>query len=188
VKVKRKSRTRSEIRTRRRNLLRKTISLLLLLLCILPMIGGNVQPIWVIPAAVCIAMNEDFYFGMLAGVIAGFGIDLACDTALGANAIYMVLFCTFVSLLFTQLLRRSFVHFFWLTALCTFLRAGIHYLLTTVIFEAEGRAALWQSVLLPSCLLTLGAALIVYCFYLPCGRLLTGRVRSMDAAAIRRDW
>ena len=47
---------------------------------------------------------------------------------------------------------------------------------------------LWQRVLLPSCLLTLAAAVIVYLLYLPCMKLLTKKFRSMDAAAIRRDW
>lgn len=46
----------------------------------------------------------------------------------------------------------------------------------------------WNSILLPSALLTLAAALLVYLLYLPLTRLLTKRVRSMDAAAIRRDF
>ena len=75
-----------------------------------------------------------------------------------------------------------------LTALCTFLRAGLTYLLTAVIFSVNGRETLWQRVLLPSCLLTLAAAVIVYLLYLPCMKLLTKKFRSMDAAAIRRDW
>ncbi len=188
MKHKARNRTRAEIRVSRRNFFRKLISLLLLLLCIVPMLGGNVQPLWVIPAAVCTAICEDFYFSMLAGIIAGLGIDIACGNVFGANAIYMVLFCTSVTLLFTQLLRPGFFHFFWLTALCTFLRAGLTYLLTAVIFRVDGREMLWQRVLLPSCLLTLAAAVIVYLLYLPCMKLLTKKFRSMDAAAIRRDW
>ena len=188
MKIKRKSRTRSEVRTRRRDLLRKTVCLLLLLLCVFPMLGGNVQPLWVIPAAVFIAMHEDYYFVLFTSVIAGLSIDLSCGTVLGANAIYTVCFCTGVTLLFSQLLRPGFFHFLWLTALCAFLRAGLQYLLTAAIFRADGREALWMHILLPSAAMTVITAIIVYLLYLPCTKLLTKRVRSMDAAAIRRDW
>lgn len=188
MKHKHQNHTRAEIRISRRNFLRKTVSILLLLLCIIPMLGGGVQPLWVIPAAICIAAREDFYFSMAAGVIAGFGIDIACNNVLGANAIFMVCFCAAVTFLFTQLLRPGFFNYLWLTALCAFLRAGLLYFLTAAIFRTEGREMLWQTVLLPSSLLTILAAVPVYLLYLPCIKLLTSRVRTMDAAAIRRDW
>ncbi len=187
-KPRRQRRTSSEQRTQRRNLLRKAFSLILLILCTIPMLGGGLQPIWVIPAAICICMNEDLYFCMAAGVIAGFGIDLACDSILGVNAMYMVILCTAVCLLFAQILRRSFVHYFILTAAGVFLHSALRYLLTVGIFRAEGKEMFWNSILLPSALLTLAAALLVYLLYLPLTRLLTKRVRSMDAAAIRRDF
>lgn len=161
---------------------------MLLILCTIPMLGGGLQPIWVIPAAICICMNEDLYFCMAAGVIAGFGIDLACDSILGVNAMYMVILCTAVCLLFAQILRRSFVHYFILTAAGVFLHSALRYLLTVGIFRAEGKEMFWNSILLPSALLTLAAALPVYLLYLPLTRLLTKCVRSMDAAAIRRDF
>jgi rod shape-determining protein MreD len=183
----RQRRTSSEQRTRRRNLIRRALSLLLLLLCIIPMLGGGLQPLWVIPAAVCICMNEDLYFCMSAGVIAGFGIDLACGSVLGVNAIYMVILCTAVCLLFEQILRRSFLHYFVLTAAGVFLHGMLRWLLTVGIFRTEGRELFWGRILFPSALLTLAAALPVYLLYYPLSRLLTKRVRSMDAAAIRRD-
>lgn len=183
----RQRRTSSEQRTRRRNFIRKALSLLLLVLCIIPMLGGGLQPLWVVPAAVCICMNEDLYFCMTAGVIAGFGIDLACDSILGVNAIYMVIFCTAVCLLFEQILRRSFLHYFVLTAAGVFLHCGLRYLLTVGIFRTSGREEFWSRLLIPAALLTMLAALLVYVLYLPLNRLLTKRVRSMDAAAIRRD-
>lgn len=188
TKAKRQKRTRSELRTIRRDRIRKTASLILLLLSIIPMTGGGVQPLWAIPAALCIAMHEAFYFSMAAGVIAGFGIDLACNTPLGVNAIYMAICCTALTLLFTQLLRRSFLNYIVSVGICAFLRAGLHYLLTAVIFRIEGRELLWQRILLPSTLLTLLTSVLVYILFLPCGRLLTAKVRSMDAAAIRHDW
>lgn len=184
----RKRRTRSEQRTRRRNFIRKTLSLVLLLLCAFPMLGGGLQPLWVLPAAVCISMNEDLYFCMAAGVAAGFCIDLACGSVLGTNAIFLVIACTAVCLLFEQILRRTFLHYIVLTAGLTFLHSGLRYVIQVGAFRRPGRELFWQEVLLPSALLTLLAAVIVYLLYLPLSRLLTKRVRSMDAAAIRRDW
>jgi len=183
----RQSRTRSELRTRRRNLIRMAISMILLLLCWFPMLGGGVQALWTIPAAVCISMNEEMYFCMAAGVAAGFGIDIACGNPLGANAIFLVICCTFICLLFEQILRRSFLHYLILTALCAFLRSGLVYLFSGVLFRTAGREMLWQKILMPSAVRTVLAAVPVYLCYLPLARILTKRVRSMDSAAIRRD-
>lgn len=186
-KPRRKRRTRSELRTARRNFFRKTLSLILLLLCIVPMLGGGVQPLYVIPAAVCISMNEGIYFCMAAGVIAGLGIDLACDSPLGVNAIFMVIACTAVCLLFEQILRRTFLHYFVLTAGTVFLHSALSYLLRVGIFHKPGREFYWKTVLLPSSIRTLIAAIVIYLLFLPLSRLLTKRVRSMDSAAIMRD-
>ena len=187
-KQQRQRRTRSEQRTLRRNFIRKTASLLILLLCAVPMLGGGVHALWVIPAAVCISMNEDMYFCIAGGVAAGFCIDLACGNALGTNAIYMVCFCTLVNLLFEQILRRSFLHYMVLSAACAFLHSILRWVLTVGIFRTEGRELLWQGLLIPVAVRTVIAAVPVYLLYLPLSRLLTKRVRSMDAAAIRRDW
>lgn len=161
--------------------------MLLLLLCWYPMLGGGVHALWVIPAAVCISMYEDMYFCMAAGVVGGFGIDIACGSPLGANAIYLVLCCTFVCLLFEQVLRRTALHFFILSAAVSFLHSILSYLLKGVMFRVSGRELLWQRVLMPSFLRTVIAAVPVYLCFLPLTMLLTKRVRSMDAAAVLRD-
>lgn len=162
--------------------------MLILLLCAVPMLGGGVQALWVLPAAICISMYEEMYFCMAAGVIAGLLTDLACGSVLGANAIFLVCYCTLVSLLFEQILRRSFWHYLVLTAGGTFLRSILSWILTVGIFRTPGREMLWQTVLLPSALLTVAAAIPVYLLYLLPFRLLIKRVRSMDAVALRRDW
>lgn len=187
-KQQRQRRTGSERRTLRRNRVRKFLSLLILLLYAVPMLGGGMHALWVIPAAICICMNEDLYFCMAAGVIAGFCIDLACGNALGTNAIYMVCFCTLVCLLFEQILRRTFLHYMVLTAACAFLHSILRWVLTVGIFRTPGRELLWTDLLIPVSLRTVLAAVPVYLLFLPLSRLLTKQVRSMDAAAIRRDW
>ena len=188
MKIKRSSRTGAEKKLRWMNAARKTLSLVLLLLSAIPMLGGGVKGLWVIPAAVCICMQESMYFCMLMGVISGILIDLACDSALCANAIFMVCFCTAASLLFSQLLRHSVLHYLFMTAVCTFLRAGASYLFTAVLFRTESRSVLWSAILLPSAYRTMLAAIPVYLLFLLLTKLRTGRVRSMDAAAVRRDW
>ena len=186
-KPKRQRRTHSERRTLRHDLIRKTASLLILLLCAVPMLGGGTQALCVIPAAVCISMNEDMYSCMAAGVVSGMMIDLACGSPLGLNAIFMVCCCTFICLLFEQILRRSFVHYMILSAACVFLRNALSWLLTYGIYRTEGNRLFWTEVLVPSAVLTVIAAIPIYLLFMPLSRLLTKRVRSMDAAAIRRD-
>ena len=187
MKHSRRTRTRSERRTARRNYLRMALSLILLLLWAVPMFGGRVQPLPVIPALICIAMNEEFGFVIFCASAAGLLTDLACRYPLGATAIYFVIACAAVWLLFAELLRRGFLYWLLLTAVCTFLHAFLVWVLPLVSQSAAERSVLWTTVLLPSAGWTLLFALPVYLCYLPCGRLLTRRVRTMDAAAIRRD-
>jgi len=179
------SHTRSEIKESRKRLLRRILSILLLILCYVPMLGGGIQPLLSIPAAIIISMYDGAYFCMLTGVIAGLEIDLACDDPLGANAMLTVCFCTFVWLLCSRVIRPNIVYFLLLTACCAMLRNGIHYLVTAVLFQAEGREVFWQQILFPSFVRTMIGALPVYLLYLPCIRLLTKRVKSMDAAVMR---
>lgn len=187
MKIKSGSQTGTEKKIRRMNFWRRVLSILFLLICAIPMFGGGVQAIWVIPAAICISMNDEEYFSMLVGVLAGWLTDFACGSIFCANALFLVVCCTFTSLLFRTLLRRTFLNFFAITMVCTFLRAGLSFLLTQVLFRTEGREIVWSQVLLPSCLLTLLAAVLVYLLYLPIAKFLTKRVKSIDAAAIHRE-
>lgn len=188
MKPPRKNRTRSERKNARRNAWRMLFSLILLLLSAFPMLGGGVRALPVIPALVCIAMNEELGFTAFCAVAAGFLTDIACGSALGANAIYLVCASTVVWLLFSGLLRRSFLHWLLLTAAAVFLRALLAWSLPMLLSRIADRAVLWRAVLLPSCIRTMLWAIPVYILFLPCEKLLTKRVRSMDAAAIRRDW
>ncbi len=186
-KMSRPNRTRSEKKTRRRNALRMVLSLLLLLLCAFPMFGGGVQPLSVIPALVCICMNETFYFSIFCGALSGLLIDVACGSVLGSNALFLLVFSAFASLLFERLLRPGFWHFLWLTFVCAAGRGALSYLLTAVLFRVEGRELLFREILLPSLILTMIISLLVYLLYLPCGRLLTKRVRPLSNAVMRFD-
>lgn len=184
--MKRKSRTTSEKRIRRRNLVRMLLSVLILLLSAVPMFGGGMQPLPVIPAVICIAMGEEFYFSVFCGVLGGLLIDTACMSPLCSNAIYLVCVSAAVWLLFKGLLRRSLLHFLGVTAAAVFLRCGLLYLFTQVLMQNDGRTVLWTEVLLPSSIWTLVCALPVYWLFLPLRRLMPGRGHSMEAAAANR--
>lgn len=182
-----KSHSTSEIKAHRRDSLRRLLSILLLFVTAVPMMGGGVQALWVIPSAICISMNEGVYFSMFAGVLAGILMDYATGGILCANAMFLACCCTFVSLLFTDLFRRTFLNYYLVMMICVIGRAGISYFLTQVLFEEAGREILWAEVALPSCILTLIAAVLVYWIYLPMGKLMNRQVKSMDAAAIYRE-
>ena len=152
-------------------MIRKALSLLILLICAVPMLGGGIQPLSVIPAVMCIAMREDMYFTMGAAVVGGVLIDLSCGSALGANAILLVCWGSLAVLLFEQLLRRGFLHYIWLTAAVIFLQAGLRYGLQAMLHRTAGTSLLWTEVLLPSALRTLLVALLVYLLYLPLSKL-----------------
>ncbi len=186
MKTARMGRTIAEKRTGRRNVLRMVLGVILLLLSAVPMLGGGVCALWTIPAAMCICMYEKPGFCMAAGVIGGLAIDFACGYPLGANAIFMVCFCTAASLLFAHLLAPGFLHYLFVTAVCTLLRSGIQYGLSVYFFHPGEGNVLWTEVLWPSAKKTMLAAFVIYLLYLPAAKLLNRRVHSMDAAAVQR--
>ncbi len=187
MKASKMGRTVAEKHASRRDVLRRVLSVFLLLLAVVPMLGGGVCALWVVPVMICICMYEQPYFCMAAGVIGGIAIDLVSGTALGTNAIYLVIFATCASMLFAHLLTPSFLHYLFVTAVCVLLRAGIIYCIQAWLLHRDGSAVLWNEVLLPSFLRTIPVAILIYLLYLPIAKLLTKRVQSMDTAALQRS-
>lgn len=186
MKTSKMGRTIAEKQATRRDILRRVLSIVLLLLSAVPMLGGGVCAMWVIPVIVCICMYEQPYFCMAAGIIGGIAIDLATGAALGTNAIYLVIFATAASMLFSHLLAKSFLHYLPVTALCALLHGGLRYGIQAWLLRRPDCDVLWSAVLWPSFQKTILVAVLIYLLYLPIARLLTKRVQSMDAAAVQR--
>ncbi len=186
MKTSKMGRTIAEKHASRRDILRRVLSILLLLLSTVPMFGGGVCAMWVMPVIVCICMYEQPYFCMAAGIIGGIAMDLVTGTAIGTNAIYLVIFATAASMLFSHLLAKSFLHYLPVTAICVLLHGGLRYSIQAWLLRRPGSDVLWSAVLWPSIQKTMLAAVFIYLLYLPIAKLLTKRVHSMDAAAVQR--
>ncbi len=186
MKTSKMGRTIAEKHASRRDILRRVLSILLLLLATVPMLGGGVCAMWVMPVIVCICMHEQPYFCMAAGVIGGIAIDFVTGAAIGTNAIYLVIFATAASMLFSHLLAKGFLHYLFVTAICVLLHGGLRFGFHAWLLRREGAAELWNAVLWPSIQKTMLAAILIYLLYLPIAKLLTKRVHSMDAAAVQR--
>lgn len=186
MKTNKMGRTVAEKHATRRNILRRVLSMLLLLLSAVPMLGGGVRALWVIPVIVCICMYEHPCFCMMASVIGGIAIDLATGAAIGTNAIFLVIFATAASLLFSHLLAKRFLHYLWVTAFCALLHGGLRYSIQAWLLQRPGCNTLWSAVLLPSIYKTMVAAVVIYLLYLPIAKLLTKRVQTIDTAAVQR--
>lgn len=109
--------------------LRWTLYVLLLALCfVLQCTGRHLNPLYVIPAAVCISMSEGVLTAAGVGMVTGLMIDISCGKLLGLNALFLVCGCVCTALLFMHLLRHNIINVLIVTLLLAAMQGGLDYL------------------------------------------------------------
>lgn len=126
--------------------------------------GNFVKPLLLIPAAICISVNENELTAACTGVLCGLLTDIACDRLFGYNAIILVICCTAVSWLFSNILRRSMINVFILTAVAVFAQGFTDYLLYYLIWSSNDVSVIYTDIILPSCIMTSVSSLLLYPF------------------------
>lgn len=102
--------------------------ILIIFICFVLMTTGSwTKPIFLVPVALCIAMNNDTMISAFTGAFCGFMIDIACGRLFGYNAVILTIFCTAVSLLYDLYFRRKFFNYLWITALAAFFQCWLDY-------------------------------------------------------------
>ena len=125
--------------------------------------GSFVKPLLLIPAALCISVNEDELISACTGVLCGLLTDISCGRLLGYNAVFLVAACVFSSLLFVNLLRRNIINVFIVTSVIVFLHGGLDYFLYYVIWSSdENTSLIYYDIILPSCIMTSVSTLLLY--------------------------
>ena len=89
--------------------------------------GTWTKPILLVPAALCIAVNNDLMASAFTGAVCGFLIDVGCGRLFGYNAVLLTVFCVAVSLLFELYLRDKFINFFWINAVVSFIQCCLDF-------------------------------------------------------------
>lgn len=125
-------------------------------------VGSFVKPLFLIPLAICISINEDEITSACVGLVGGLLIDLSCDRLFGYNAVILLCSCVFTSLIFVHLLRRNSANAFIITSATAFIQGGLDYLLYYVIFSSEDVSSIYSGIIFPSCVMTSVSAFAIY--------------------------
>ncbi|MBS1473418.1 rod shape-determining protein MreD [Massiliimalia massiliensis] len=144
---------------------------ILLLLCFLLQVTPGVLELWgvkpilVVPAAVCIAMEEPVLPASVFGMAAGLLWDFTAGTVFGYHALLWLLFCAAVSLSVTFYLSRHWFNRFLLCFGALLLDGVIKTAFSALIWQEPGTWSFWMSQLLPAAGYT-----VFWCF--PIGSLI----------------
>ncbi len=137
-------------------------SLLILGAFLLATSGSFLKPMLLIPLALCISSHTGEIQATAVGMISGLLMDITCGKLLGYNAIWMVVSCVAVSLLYTYILRQKLLNILILTAACVLVQGYLDYLFYYAIWGYEDVVQIYTRTILPSSCLTLGSVLLFY--------------------------
>lgn len=145
---------------------RWVLYVLLILVCFLLQCTGNyTKALYLIPAAVCIAMSEGVLVSCFEGAFCGLLLDISCEKLFCSNAIFMACACVCVSLLFTHLLRHNIINALIVTALAALAQGGLDYLFYYFMWGYPDHAVILHHILLPCILYTLIATVPIYLIF-----------------------
>jgi rod shape-determining protein MreD len=139
------------------------ILLLFLAFIIPPALNLSVQPVIIIPIAMCISMNENGELrAALTGSLCGLLVDGAYGKLFGYNAIMLLIICLFTRLLFTHWLRVSLLNISVLCIVFTFLWTVFDYVFYYAIWNYDSNGMIFLHYHLRIWLLTSLCILVVY--------------------------
>ncbi len=122
--------------------------------------GG--KPFLLLPAVVCIAMEEHEYAGGLLGALAGMLCDLSSNTYFGFYGIMLLLIGTGIGLLCEYLVQRSLYSAILLSGGFFLFLSAFNYFFQYGLWDYPRAETLWINQILPSGLLTLPAVVVLY--------------------------
>lgn len=129
-------------------------ALLLLLLYVLQTVPGlfvlyGAKPIWVVPAAVAIAMLEGEFAGGFYGVLAGILCDMGGFSLFGFNAFVVGILCVVTGLLVIYLMYCNLPNCLFFTLIILLVRGSLEYLFAYGIWGYENAWKVYAYFILP---------------------------------------
>ena len=142
-------------------------TLLLLALYVLQTVPGlfvvlGQKPIWVIPAAIAIAMLEGEFVGGIFGVLAGILCDMGGFSLFGFNAFFIGVFCIAAGLLIIYMMRCNLPNCLLFTGTVLLFRGSIEYLFAYGMWGYENVWKVYVYTVLPVVAYSTAIAPLVY--------------------------
>ncbi len=126
--------------------------------------GNHLKPLILLSLALCISSHTGEIQATAVGVFCGFLTDIACGKLLGYNAVFFVVCCVGVSLLYNYVLRQKMLNIVILTAIAVLAQGYLDYLFYYAIWGHEDVGLIYTKIMLPVSVLTL---LSTFCLYYP---------------------
>ena len=132
-----------------------TYTLLLMGLYVLQATPGfmmvlGIKPLLVLPAVVCIAMQEGEYLGGIYGMVGGMFCDLSSFTYFGFNALLFLLMGVGIGLLVEYLLNNSAINALLLTMVAMVIKGLVEFFFMYGIWGYEGAGLIYLNKLIPT--------------------------------------
>lgn len=127
--------------------------------------GSWTKPVLLVPAALCIAMNNDLMASAYTGAFCGLLIDIACGRLLGFNAVVMTVFCVAMTLIYELYLRKKFINFILTSAAMTFLQCWLDYKFFYEIWGYADVERIFTNVTLKVWLYTVISSVVMYVIF-----------------------
>ncbi|MDL2233669.1 hypothetical protein LJC63_08865 [Ruminococcaceae bacterium OttesenSCG-928-L11] len=143
--------------------------LLFLIFYILQSVPGfltvmGVKPVWVLPAAIILAMFEGEFLGGIYGALAGLLCDIGGFLLFGFNGFLTCLYCVGVGLVIIYLLRCNLLGGILLTLIFMVLRGSLEFLFEFGMWGYDGVWKIYLAHTLPTALYS--TVLAIPLFYL----------------------
>ena len=132
-----------------------TYTLLLMGLYVLQATPGflmvlGIKPLLVLPAVVCIAMQEGEYLGGIYGMVGGMFCDLSSFTYFGFNALLFLLMGVGIGLLVEYLLNNSAINALLLTLGAMVIKGLVEFFFMYGIWGYEGAGLIYLNKMIPT--------------------------------------
>lgn len=132
-------------------------------ICFIFMTSGTwLKPILLIPAALCIAVNNGQICAAITGAVCGFLIDISCGKIIGYNAVILAVFCILISLIFELYLKNRFLNILIASAITSFIIGWLDYKFYYEIWNYDNVNRIFSKVTLPVCVYTIISTIVVY--------------------------
>ncbi len=126
--------------------------------------GTGLKPLLLIPLAVCISSHTGEIQSMAVGTICGLLLDISCGKLIGYNAIWLVVACVAVSLLYNYLLRQKLINILVVTGIVVLVQGYLDFLFYHAIWGHDHVILIYTEIILPGGGLTLLSTIPIYYF------------------------
>lgn len=127
--------------------------------------GSWLKPVLLVPAALCIAINNDIMASAYTGAFCGFLTDIACGRLLGYNAVILTVFCVVTTLIYELYLRRKFFNFMLISAAVSFLQCWLDFKFYYEIWDYENVDRIFRNVTLNVWMYTVISSVFMYLLF-----------------------